>query len=654
MRRVLPISSFEINIKGCGKIDMAKSYGWAGRVLQIDLSNGITKKVPTADYRPEDFIGGVGLNARIFWDLGCPNVGAFDPGNPLIISAGPLTGTYGPFSKGEVCAISPQCYPDELFTYSGFGGMFPAEMKFAGYDGIVVLGKAESPVYVSIRDGDAEIKDADDLWGVETFEAQEALMADEPGASMLVIGPAGENLSRIAVILSETKFAAGQGGFGGVMGSKNLKAIAVRGTGVVAVARPDEVLELTRIIVEENRKMQWLRLMFRAPYTAPQEIKDTFSSRYFKKHYGCYGCPQQCHSIHYIPGIGVSGVSCANWLWGPIFSIDPKEIWEANVLSQKLGINTFEGMCGIPLLLKIALEAGILTRDEIEEDIDLPTPKWLGGTATNHEFLTTLLHKIAKGESPYAEGVARFTKYFGNKLASGERLGDLYKEMYTARGYAFHHVDNLGSALHWATDTRDPVDSCHEYKNSAPQAMEHFGLPPYSNYQILDLSKTIYEGAERVTAWVQDNQCLKNSLPVCEFWASITNFYNPPEMDLRMFESRLLSAVTGLDVDVEKLAKAGERIWNLRRAIMVKREKRTREDDTLNEPYFKKPITCIMGTATGLVNGPIDKARFEALKGRYYELRGWDVNTGWPTRAKLEELGLKDVADELATINKLP
>jgi aldehyde:ferredoxin oxidoreductase len=438
------------------------------------------------------------------------------------------------------------------------------------------------------------------------------------------------------------------------MGSKNLKAIVVRGTGVVGVAKPDKVLELTKTITEENKKMHWLRLMFRTPYTAPQETKDVFARRYFKKHYGCYGCPLQCHSIHDIPGIGLSGVSCANWLWAPKFSVDAKEIWEANVLSQKLGINTFEGIIALPFLLALSLEAGILTRQEIEDDMGLPAPKWLGGTATSHEFLTVLFHKIANGESPYAEGGARFVEYFGNKLVSGKRLLDLYKELYTTRGYAFHHMDNLGSALHWATDTRDPVDSCHEYKNSAPEAMEHFGLPPYDSYQILDLSKTVYEGAERVTAWVQDNQCLKNSLPVCEFWSMITGFYNPPEMDLRIFESRLLSAVTGFDMDVGKMAKAGERIWNLRRSIMVKRENRTRESDTLNEPYFKKAIKCLAGTATGLVNGPIDKAKFEALKDRYYELRGWDVNTGWPTRAKLEELGLKDVADELASIGKLP
>jgi aldehyde:ferredoxin oxidoreductase len=336
---------------------MPKSYGWAGKILQVDLTNQTINKVPTANFRPEAFIGGVGLNAKIFWDLGCPKVDAFNLRNPLIISTGPLTGMYGPFGKGEVCSISPQCYPDELFTYSGFGGMFPAEMKYAGYDSIVILGRAQRPVYLSILDEDVEIKDAADLWGLETFEAQKVLIADEPEASLLVIGPAGENLSRMAVILNETKFAAGQGGFGAVMGSKNLKAIAIRGTRAIAIAKPDKALELTRIIREENEKINWLRLMFKTPYTAPQETRDIFAKKYFKKHYGCYGCPLQCHSIHYIPGIGLCGASCANWLWAPTFSVDPKEIWETNVLSQRLGINTFETIGGIAALLALSTKA---------------------------------------------------------------------------------------------------------------------------------------------------------------------------------------------------------------------------------------------------------------------------------------------------------
>ena len=250
---------------------MKKSFGWAGMVLFIDLSDGSMTRVPTTDYRPEEFIGGLGLNAKIFWELGCPEVAAFSPDNTLIISSGPLTGIYGPFGRAEIGTISPQCYPQELFSYSGLGGRFPAEMKYAGYDTIVILGKSEDPVYLSIRDEDVEIKSADDVWGVETFEAQQALLTNEPGASILVIGPAGENLSRIAVILSETKFAAGQGGFGAVMGSKNLKAIAIRGTGTLAVANPHDVMPLMRMVMEENKKIG-IGQMFRRPYMAPEEI----------------------------------------------------------------------------------------------------------------------------------------------------------------------------------------------------------------------------------------------------------------------------------------------------------------------------------------------------------------------------------------------
>jgi aldehyde:ferredoxin oxidoreductase len=341
-----------------------------------------------------------------------------------------------------------------------------------------------------------------------------------------------------------------------------------------------------------------------------------------------------------------------------VFSDAPHDIWEANVLMQKLGINSFDITCGIPVLLQRAHEAGVLTTKEIEEEIGLPAPPWLGGRATDHRFLSVFFHKIADGVIPYSQGTPRFTDYFEERLPKGKELAKMQKELYTVRGYAYHHMDDLGSALHWATDTRNPIGSSHEYrypfKDPSPGMMEHFGFPPYSRYQIHDLTKTDYEEAGRVTTWVQENQCLKNSLTLCEFWTDLSNFYSPPEMDIRIFESRLLSVVTGIRIDPEKLAKAGERIWNLRRAVMVRRENRTREDDTLNEPYFEKAITCPGGVSRGRRIGPIDRVKFEGLKNKYYELRGWEVKSGRPTRGKLEELGLKDVADKLAGLGQLP
>jgi aldehyde:ferredoxin oxidoreductase len=173
---------------------MTQSYGWAGKILRVDLTDRKITIVPTSDFEPEKYIGGVGLNSKIFLELGCPKVDGLHPDSPLILSTGPLTGTSGPFTRGTMCAISPQCYPDELFTYSGFGGKFPSELKYAGYDGIVIVGKADKPVCLNIHNSDVEIKDAGDLWGLDTFETQKILTDRYPQASALVIYGYGHRL----------------------------------------------------------------------------------------------------------------------------------------------------------------------------------------------------------------------------------------------------------------------------------------------------------------------------------------------------------------------------------------------------------------------------------------------------------------------------
>jgi hypothetical protein len=152
--------------------------------------------------------------------------------------------------------------------------------------------------------------------------------------------------------------------------------------------------------------------------------------------------------------------------------------------------------------MKLAYKAGLITTKEVEEVMGLPTPKWLGGKTSDHEFMNTFFWKIAGGELPYAGGAVRVVEKFCPQLKHGEELMYLFKQVYTARGYSWHHLDNLGSVLHWATDTRDPQDSCHEYKNTTPEAMRHFGLLTYDEYQIANVQKTVYEGAENVTAWV--------------------------------------------------------------------------------------------------------------------------------------------------------
>ncbi len=478
-----------------------------------------------------------------------------------------------------------------------------------------------------------------------------------PRASALVIGPAGENLSRMAIIINETSGAAGQGGYGAVMGSKNLKAIVTRGTGTLKIAKPDDFMELIR---QRKAAGEWVAgpniTWGRYPQKS-ETVKAQMESNYLKKFSGCYACPWQCHGVYDIPGIGKGAQMCNdNWYQyssgNDAMGESIKGMWEGNILSQKLGINNFE-LVGVMLFFyRTIKETGILTKENFGLSsipaVERRKEAEFGSPEVHHAFLEELLGGIADGTSPLSQGVARAAEQFG------QRALELYLSIFPAWGHRSHHIRGVGEALHWATDTRDPFNSCHDYVSgfgNSKEVADWFGVPGgYLKGESEGKHQNIYQGTERETVWVQNNQSLKNSLPICEYASFPSTFFHPPEMDIRIFESRLLSTITGLDVNVDELWKAGERIWNLRRAIMVLRENRHRDDDTLYDDMFKEVIKV---QQPEVLSEPLDRAQWEPLKDRFYELRGWDVNTGVPTRAKLEELGMKDVADKLQSAGKL-
>ena len=639
--------------------------GWTGKLLWVDLTDRKITHVPTSDFEPEKFIGGQGLNSRIFWELGCPDGDAFHPDNPLLFANGPLTGASGPFTRATVCGLAPQCHPKELFSHSGFGGKFPSELKYAGYDGIVIVGKADKPVYLSIYDGDAEIRDADDLWGLDTYDTQHTLTDRHPRSSILTIGPAGENLSRIAVILNETSSAAGQGGYGGVMGSKNLKAIVTRGTKTLKIARPDALLDLI-----SQRKAagewvaEWNQYVHRSPLvggTIPKE----WTGKYRKKLSGCYACPFQCNGWYDFGGNGKGSEMCVSAFYGYFNQYTPKGAWEGNILSQKLGVNQCDLM-GILMFLKDAVSLGLVKLTDIGlppmpmndqtfsgvvqptmGEIPIHDPSELGPESeqphgsdeAHHRFLQAFIGGIADGTSPFAQGAARAAEQFGPDAV------EVYNSHYPISGQISHSMKNVSMALMWAMETRDPFNSSHDAQKFTmhKDVAEWFGMPG-GYFEEGGAKRNQYEGVEREVVWVQDHQCLKNSLLTCEFGSAPELYFHPPEMDIGIFESKLLSAITGLDYDLDTFWQAGERIWNLRRAIMILENDHSRDADTLNHNYFDR----VLPTGSALPE-PLDRTRFEALKDRYYELRGWDVDTGRPTREKLVELGLGDVADRLET-----
>jgi len=230
----------------------SRAGGWAGRILRVDLTTGRIWAEPSLEYGRR-YIGGRGIAARIAWDEIPPGTSPFDPENRIIFAVGPLTGTSAPHSgRATVCSLSPQAYPYEWFTHSSIGNHWGPTLKYAGYDAIVVQGISERPVYLWVDNDRAELRDARELWGRGTIATQEELIrAHGPDIRTLAIGQAGENLSRIAVIASGTGSAAGQGGFGAVMGAKRLKAIAVRGTRGIRLADPEAFCEFTLSIARE-------------------------------------------------------------------------------------------------------------------------------------------------------------------------------------------------------------------------------------------------------------------------------------------------------------------------------------------------------------------------------------------------------------------
>jgi len=263
-------------------------------------------------------------------------------------------------------------------------------------------------------------------------------------------------------------------------------------------------------------------------------------------------------------------------------------MWEGNLLSQKLGINNLE-LAALMTFLERGIETGAVTKADTGLSsipaTDRRSEPEYGGDTAHHQFLEEFLGGIAYGTSPFAQGTGRAAELFGDGAV------DLYHAMFAAWGNKNHHFRGVAEALHWATDTRDPFNSCHDYvivfgKNQEIAAW--FGVPGgYLEGENEGKHQNIYQDTERETVWVQNHQCLRNSLLICEFASMPSLFFHPPEVDIRIFESKLLSMITGVDMSVERLWETGERIWHLRRAIMVLRENRQRHDDTISRIWFE-------------------------------------------------------------------
>jgi hypothetical protein len=343
------------------------------------------------------------------------------------------------------------------------------------------------------------------------------------------------------------------------------------------------------------------------------------------------------------------------------------------MLSQKLGINQFD-LVGIWMLLKEIATQGLLTPEQWDQVGLPPLPRIWGGEVSDEVFNSALMHGISKGTSPLAQGGARGFAQILADIGDHPKLKERLEVLFAGHGQAAHYFGWLTLALHVAMDTRDSGDSTDAVLTFAdasvawfeeggdPAAVakelgEYFGVPTgittYAHPKAGEMA-AIYEGVELQTVLTHREHCLKNSLPVCNFAFLPDQYYDPPDLDYQVLASKLFCLVTGIKLSSREIWEiSGDRIWNLQRAIMIKREGRRRESDILPDTLFKTVWKEEHPATWEELETQLDRDEFEALKTRYYELLGWSIKTGWPTRARLEELDMQDVADELEAMGKI-
>lgn len=642
---------------------MKKSYGWTGKILSLDLSTRTMVTLSTEDYSSR-FLGGFGIGEKIFWDESSPGLNGFDPDNPLIFMTGPLTATPVPSAPRIVaCGKSPCIFP-ETFVSANLGGFFPAELKKAGYDGIVLKGRADRPVYLSIDNDKVEIRDASHLWGLKNRQTHE-MIRKETGLKtrILSIGPGGENCTRIGIIFTDVA-GSGSMGFGSIMGSKNLKAIAVQGTDSISVADPERIRRIRKKLREMTQTGYYN--LFEPPLMLPgtQVVQ--------KVH--CHGCPQGCcRSLQRSP-TGEEGIrKCQT---GVFYSMWDKRLHQKPTDASFLAatIANEYSLCVLELTFLLlwidqCFKNGILT----EKETELPLAR-MG----SQEFFEAMAKKISYREGfgdVLAEGAIRASEIVGKE--SREITRNILTQ--TGRAIAYGPKVFIQSALIYATEPRPSITELHEicepltkwalwYISQGEKSyvstdvLKKIGERFWGSQQAVDFST--HEGKALASVLIQNRQFVKESLILCDFaWPIYDDASTKDHIGDPTLESQLLSAVIGQDIDAKELNHLAERIFGLYRAILLREGRKGRQDDYLPDFFFierEEPIADAFGLYNPELFLPgsgdevisrkgkaVDLTQFEKIKDEYYGLRGWDEQTGLLKKDTLQKLELNEVIEPL-------
>ena len=634
--------------------------GWMGRILDVDLTEGRISTRDSMAYA-RDYIGGRAMASRIAWDEIPAGMDAYDPENRVIITTGPLTGTLAPTSGRTVMAsLSPRVYPKPWYTHSTLGGWFGPELKYAGFDAMVIHGQSDSPVYLEIQDDKARLVGARDLWGLDARETQLKLK-ERMGqkTQVLTIGPAGENLVRFATVQHSEENAAGHSGFGAVWGSKRLKAIAVRGTDGVSVAHPDALLR--EVLAAGTYKISpSVGVLSGAGTEEPRPICsqacafNCFVSRYGRNEEGrripaqCIGgvwlSDKQMEDTQYSGG-GVEVPSGKNF--GPVEEASLHE------LCNSLGLDLWLRLVMQPWFIRCR-QLGI---HEIRGyPIEPENVLWF------ERFLHELATREGLGEI-FAEDLMRAMDELDGELP--EKLIHLGRELEFNFGFPAHREGRFWdgeplpfwviSAMMHISTTRDPTIGTHQsilllaefLMADRALARRQFRVLSEKVWGYPDALEPSFENKAPVTIWCQHQHMLIDSLPLCDFafpqlvrpmesreaWENAEDIVGDLDLDLRLF-----AAVTGVELTREEMTEIAERAFTIER-MMLARAGRGRKMEEALAPHFKLPCPSD-GTS-------IDKVGFSRLLDEYYAARGWDLEFGWPQADQLKSLGLEEMIPEL-------
>lgn len=618
--------------------------GYKGKLLEVDLEKEKAKERELKEELAKKYLGGSGLAAKLLYNQITKDLDPLGPENPLAFINGPFVGGQVPSAgRHAVCAKSPLT---GIWGESNSGGFFGTILKMAGYDGVIINGRAEDPVYISIVDEEAEIKDASENWGSGFYETQDALKeeAGSKRARVAAIGQAGENQVRYAAVMNDHGRAAGRTGMGAVMGSKNLKGILADGAGSIDVADSDALrehideatdipLDDLREYVNKSSTQGMLGEFGSSGYTDIGMTMGDVPSKFFNssifptddidatklrekynpQSVSCFGCPIGCgRVITEPPEMDVEEIDGPEYetvaAFGPLnMNFDLDSIVRANHLCNDYGLDTISAGVSIAFAVKM-VEDGRLSKDDVGLDLG-----W-----GESDAIVELVGKIAKREGfgdKLAEGVRRMADEFGVSKKEVPHVNGMEIPMHDPRA-------STGQAVSYATSPRGADHMKGDYFNVDISGAD---VP-----EIGVVTTDRFESSEEKGAMAARYQNLRelfDALPLCKY----SPILKPSDL------ANILNDVTGWDYSGEELLKTGERIFNIKRLINWKlgvRRKDERIPGIAKEPLPK-------GSTAG------QSPDMETLLDGYYKERKWELDSGKPKRVKMKELGLSEEAKEI-------